>query len=269
MSWLQVQTVVTFYKHNPDWEIRVYIPQQPVVEAKGKYVQDYMGNDCFDLIKKLPYVNVIEVDLVRYGIDPKLHSILQSDIFRYLMLYDVGGLWMDFDILWLRPISDIYNIPTKGLVPTAEMGAFVCKYEPEEKFHSIGVLISKPKHPYYKTIIDKCFLILQNNKDRDTLWHQSFGTDLIDQMYPTFESTCKVFPDVVKMPYKTFYPYSILDMKTLYKELHLKRLKDPDVLCVHWFNGHRFSKEYVNADHNINPKCSMSQILALMEKGEL
>ena len=266
MSWLQTQTVITFHKHNPDWEIRVYIPIQPSLDAKEKYVPDYTDKDYFDIVRKLPYVTIVETDIAKYGIDPKIHNIQQSDIFRYLMLYEVGGLWMDFDVLWLRPVSDIYKIKSKGIVSTAEMGAFICKCEPEQKFHSIGVLMAKPKHPFYKTIIDKCFLILKNNIDRDKLYHQSFGTDLIDKLYPTFEGTARLFPDIVQIPYKVFYPYSIFDLESLYKKMDMDKINDKDVLCVHWFNGHRFSKDYVNNERPEKEVCSMDRIISLIKK---
>lgn len=269
MAWLQTQTVVTFHKQNPDWQIKVHVPIQPYVVPNGKYVPDYTGKDYFHIVKSLPYVDIVEMDVVKYGIDPKLHNILQSDIFRYLMLYEVGGVWSDFDVLWIRPISNIYKVKTKGIIPTSEMGTFICKCEAKDNFHSIGVLMTKPGHPFYKTIIDKCFAIQEYYKDREKLHHQSFGTDIFDKLYPTFEYISKIFPDVVKMPYKTFYPYSIFNLELLYKEDRLDLIEDENVLCVHWFNGHRFSKNYINSETNINPQCTMSKIITLIEKGEL
>jgi 2-polyprenyl-3-methyl-5-hydroxy-6-metoxy-1,4-benzoquinol methylase len=271
MAWLQTQTVTTFHKQNPDWEIRVYLSTQSYTSSKNKYVPDYTGKDYFYILKGLPYVKLIEVDLSAYGIDPKLHGILQSDIFRYLMLYDIGGVWSDFDVIWAKPISAIYNFESKGLVPTSEMGAFVCRLEREEDiFYSIGVLMAKPKHPFYKVVIDRCFDILKNNEDRTKLLHQSFGTNLLNKMFPCLEDIIKDFPDVVQMPYKTFYPYSVFDMGALYKETKMGLLKEPDVLCVHWFNGHKLSKEYINnEEESLKRDCTMTQIITLIKKGKL
>jgi SAM-dependent methyltransferase len=269
ISWLQVQTLTTFHKQNPDWEIRLYIPVAPYIVPHGKYVPDYTGKDNFDLIKELSYVKIIKVDVTKYGIDDKIHNILQSDIFRYKMLYEIGGVWMDFDVLWLKPISEIFNIRVQGMVGTKEMGAFVCRYESEDiTFHNIGILMSKPKHPLYKAIIDECMRIQERNKDREALLHQNFGTNVFDALYPTFEDVCRQFSDVVNIPYKVFYPYSIFDLEKLYNK-DKPSVDEKSALCVHWFNGHKLSKNFINTKFKPNSNNNMTRIISLIKREKL
>ena len=42
MSRLQVFTVETFHKLNPEWEIYVYVPKQAYI-MNAKYIPDYTG----------------------------------------------------------------------------------------------------------------------------------------------------------------------------------------------------------------------------------
>ena len=47
-------------------------------------------------------------------------------------------------------------------------------------------------------------------------------------------------------------------MERLYTKTDLSVITE-DVMCVHWFNGHKLSKEYVN---NNGRKCSMTEIIS-------
>lgn len=266
MSWLQTQTVTTFHKKNPDWEIRIYTPIQPYIVPGGRYVPDYTGADFFYLIKKLKYVQIKEIDMLDYGIDPKIHNILQSDIFRYKILYECGGLWSDFDVLWLKSMDYLPNIETEGKIPVISMGTMVCRYQ-EIKHHNISVLITVPKHPLYKFIIEKTDEIQKKNIDRNKLLHQQLGTNLFDELFKLPEDEENQFIDVARIPYKTFYPYAIYDLRDLYERVQLSNL-EPDTMCIHWFNGAPLSKKYINAKE-LNPNCSMTKILTLIDKGIL
>jgi len=82
MSQLQTFTVSTFHKHNPDWTINVYIPKQPYA-GPSRYIPNYIGKDYFYLVEQSDYVNIVNVDLNHYKINPELHNILRSDILRY------------------------------------------------------------------------------------------------------------------------------------------------------------------------------------------
>jgi hypothetical protein len=244
MSYLQTMTVTTFHKHNPDWQIKCYVPEQRYTRS-AKYIPDYTGKDMFFLVKELPYVDVIRVDLDTMDIDKDIHNILRSDIFRYKILYKEGGLWSDFDILWLRPITALNRVKYLGKVTPKDMGTCVCRFNYVDGHNNIAVILSKPKHPLYKAMVEETERILKNNKNRDLLTHQVFGTDLLDKMFDNVKQMQDIYPDVVAFPYRTFYPYSIFKLEELYKKNNLS-LIDDDVLCIHWFNGADASKEYCN-----------------------
>jgi hypothetical protein len=264
MSWLQTLTVKTFHKHNPDWKIFIYVPINKD-RCPTKYIPDYRGKDYFSMVKKLPYVQVINVDVTEYGIDRRLHNILRSDIFRYYLLYNVGGVWSDFDVLWLKPIERLFSIKTVGKIATKDFGTFVCMLNTINGLHNISILISAPNHPLYKKLIDECLKIQNSCKNLNNLDHQVFGTVLLNNLYKNIDEVLIDFKDIVGFPYKTFYPYSIYGLNELYKEAKVAKVMDSDVICLHWWNGHKLSKEYVNKVNGVED-CSMTRIINLINK---
>jgi len=274
MAELQTMTVTTFHKKNPDWKIRIYVPIQKYVGKNMHYVPDYTGDDYFGKIKYFSCVEVVRIDLEEYGIDPALPDILRSDIFRYNILYDVGGVWSDFDVLWLKSMEYLYKMQVGIGVPIKKMGTSVCQFRGRDGSgtgvnNTIGVIISRPRHPLYRRLMDLTMDIQKCNKDREKLLHQAFGTNILDVLFPTLEEMQKTYPDVVGFPYKTFYPYSIFELEQLYTMKKLENI-DEEVVAVHWFNGHRLSKDYINnMGESIRRNCTMSKLMYLIKNGLL
>jgi hypothetical protein len=253
MSELQTFTITTFHQLNPDWKIMLYVPTQSY-KGNDAYIPDYTGRDYFDMVKRLKFVDVVEVDLSKYSIRPDIHDILRSDIFRYKKLYECGGVWSDFDVIWLKPITDLLTVDYIGH-PINDLKSTVCRLKMVKDFNNISVLVSVKKHSLYEALIKETD---ERQKDKTKLEHQHFGTSMFDAMYPTFASTLKDHPTVTGLKYETFFPYSIYNMNALYHEDDLHYITK-NTLGVHWFNGHKLSKEYVNDQYKC--KCSMTTIL--------
>jgi hypothetical protein len=245
MSKLQVFTIETFHRLNPEWEVFVYTPLQNYTR-NAHYIPDYTGKDYFQSVVEMDYVKMVEIDIHKYGIDSDLHNILRSDIFRYHILYECGGMWADFDVVWLKPISHMNNINCVGNIPIKEMGATACLLNMTHGHHNIGVLFSVPQHALYKALIAKSIEIQNRHVDRDKYDHQAFGVWMWGQLYATLQDVISTHPDVVGIPYNTFAPYSIFNMGQLYYQNDVSPLNDNNVIGLHWFNGHVYSKQYIN-----------------------
>jgi len=267
LSKLQALTPETFHRHNPDWNIKVYVPKQEY-NGCAKYIPDYSGKDHFDLVEKMNYVKIIEVDITDYKISKDLHNILRSDILRYKILYDEGGIWSDFDIIWLKSIDHLCKIKHANYVE--ELGFSVTMYKDVIGHYSIGVLLAKLNHPFYKTLLENCYQIQKEpnkhpklyNKRKKEFLHQSFGVSLWSMLYPRLTNLSMRYRDCSAIRYKTFYPYSIFNLEKLYNENDISVITN-DVVCVHWFNGHELSKKYIN-EEQYNKECSMTTILNTM-----
>ena len=250
MSKLQTFTIDTFHELNPDWEINVYVPLQEYT-GKDKYIPNYDGKNYFHLIENLKYVNIKFIDLDDYKINPNLHNILRSDIFRYYILYEMGGVWSDFDVIWLKPMSYLSKFIN------GDFSVIICYYDDKKiKFHNISILITVPYHQFYKDLIEKCQL---KENDLNNLEHQTFGTSMWNEMFPNIDKLLTKYDGMVNVDYSTFFPYSIYNLESLYNKDDMSFIND-NVMCVHWFNGHELSKEYVNND-GFKSNCSMTTIL--------
>jgi len=255
MSKLQMLTVVSFHKYNPEWKINVYIAKQGY-KGKARYIPDYTGQDYFQEVKKLGYVNIVTIDLDDYGISSALHGILRSDIFRYYILYTIGGVWSDFDVLWLKPMEHFRNIEYHGNVPIEEVTDIVSFIYGTGGGHSIGIMIHAKNTVYLQSVIKA----VKNVKPPHT--HEVFGASLLNTHYPTLDSLYK-FGNVIGTRFETYYPYNIhppnVTIQKLYRGVDLSCINN-NVMCVHWYNGRKESKQYVNTN-GFKRNCSMTTLL--------
>jgi len=255
MSWLQAFTAWSFHKYNSDWDINVYVPKQEYV-GRDSYIPNYTGKDYFYLVENAEYVNIIEVDLKDYSINLDLHNILRSDILRYHLLYNHGGVWSDFDVIWLRPIEYFDNIEYYGDVDPDDITAVVSLIKETAGGHSIGVMIHSQYDEYAKALIELTTHV------KPPYNHEVFGSVMISAKYPTLQSLVN-FKGLVGTKHETYYPYDIHPpnptLHKLYLENDLSFIND-NVLCLHWYNGKPLSKQYINSK-GFNRSCSMTTIL--------
>lgn len=251
MSYLNVVTVLSFHKYNPDWRIVVYLISKKVSnrdnERNYQGYKDYTGKDYFYMLEKLPYVEINTLNAFRHS---RIHSILISDIWRRRILYSNGGVYSDFDVVWLKPMSEFVNIECIGNPNDFE--SIVSFYNYTDGFHNVSNLISEKGSPYLYSLIDAVNIVRPPYSD------QAFGTELLNTMYSNLKSITDIYPRILAIKYETFYPYSIYNLDNLYNNDDLSYIDNKNVMCVHWFNGHLLSKEYVN---NERKECSMTSIL--------
>lgn len=229
MSWLQTLTVRSFQKYNPDWDLVIWLLTKS--EVKNIYTNDYKGEDYFHTLKDVvirPYESYI-----------KLHGIQFSDKLRMGLLYKYGGVYSDFDMLWLRPMLEFPQ----------DFETTVCYNDTHDFHYNMSNIVSESGRDFLKEVIEK-----QDKVTAKT--YQAYLTDMFNAEYPDPKMITDKFPRVKMIPYYWFYPYSIFELNKLYKEIDLSVLKD--CFGVHWFNGHDLSQEYLKAGFS---QCSMTNIL--------
>jgi hypothetical protein len=251
MSLLQVFTVMSFHKYNPDWKIQVNLSKQSPEEiGSNNWVKDYTGFDYFYKIRELDYVEIKEIDLLELGFGLDKHPILISDLMRFNTLYERGGVYSDFDVIWLKPISEFKNIECLGNPEDFE--CTVCFSVYTYGFHNVANMIAEKESPYLLSLIEKQKTILPPYS------HMAFSTYMMSDMYPDLDSVTKTYPRILALQYKTFYPYSTHDLGPLYLQNDLSYIESKDVMCVHWFNGNKYSQDYIS---DFGRNCSMTTIL--------
>jgi hypothetical protein len=253
MAQLMVFTILSFHKYNPDWKINVYRTKQVNEElGKNKFVSIYDGKDYFYMIEELPYVNIIKIDISDYRIKRDAHSIQGSDIFRMNILYREGGLYSDFDVIWLKPMSEFVNIDCIG--NPRDFDTTVCYYNLTDGHHSVSNIISRPRSLFLLSVMES------QGRVRKPYGHMGFSTKLLNRKYPVLATITKTYPKILALRYETFYPYSIFELEQLYYKDNLELINNKNVMCVHWFNGHEYSQDYIN-NGGYGKECSMTSIL--------
>ena len=253
MSWLQVLTVTSFHRLNPDWEIFVYEPTSSYKELKeNTFTPDYFGKDYYPMLKELDYINVVRFDLTEFLIKTDSHGIQCSDQWRIKMLYNNGGMYSDFDVLWLKPMTEFMDIECIG--NTQNFEAIVSLSEYTKGYHSNSNLIAEVGSLYLKSIIDASKNLKPPYK------HTAFGAMTFNQLYPTLARIHAKFPRVLAVQYKTFFPYGLYDLHRLFLDTDLSPIASKDVMAIHWYNGAGEAKDYVNKADYDRP-CSMTTVL--------
>jgi hypothetical protein len=245
ISWLQVLSVRSFHKYNPDWEIRLYlISQTPDELRKNTDVPDCP--DYMDTLIVLPYLKIIFVDLDEWNIRKDIHGLMASDIIRCRLMYEVGGVYSDFDMIWLRPMRDFFR--QHG----SDFETSVCIHE--NGHYNMSNIISEPGGDFMRST-----LIAQMNVG-EINDYQCMNSVLFRQYWPTREILLKRFPRLLIIDYETLYPYSVYELERLYNNIDLSVLNDRRVIGLHWFCGHQLSKDYINSE-DYTRECSMTEIL--------
>lgn len=121
---------------NPGWEHRLYDN-----EEQAAYVRDVYGSEIYKFFDR---------------IDPK-YGAARSDLFRYLLLYKEGGVYLDIKSSTLRPLDEVIT-PDDSFVLTNSEREFASTFE-ELKNTPFGEIlqwniISSPKHPFLKAVIE-------------------------------------------------------------------------------------------------------------------
>ena len=204
------------------------------------------------MVTQIPQIEIVEEDLNDYGISLDKPVIVSSDELRLRILKQYGGVYSDFDVVWLRPMSEFHLVDHIGNMNDFQF--MFCMYQFTHGHHNISVLMSEPS----SKIVDD--IIQEQEKIQPPYPHQAFGTDLYNRMFGTYSQTLVLYEKTLHVGYNTFFPYSIFNMDELWSYNIMSNIKSKDVMGIHWFNGHPLSKEYVNNNLYGKP-CTMTSVL--------
>lgn len=142
-------------------------------------------------------------------------NIQRWDAIRYLILYKMGGMYIDFDYESLKPISEVIHAKT-------------CCFSQEpprhrtmtEKFFEFNnaMMISIPNHPFMKKIIEAVFS--ENNVVVSSVKYRIvFGTTgpwIINDLYSNLDKKLK--KEVYIIPYELVSPIDLWQIHDLKEE---------------------------------------------------
>lgn len=253
MPMINVFTVLSFHRLNPDWAIKVYVSEEDTSDfGSYEWVPPYQGEDMFHLVKQFPFVEIIEIGLKDFTCPVHTHIIAATDVFRQEILYREGGIYSDFDVIWLKPMSYFSDLNCLG--NKEDFQCTVSFYEYTHGHHNVSNIVAEKESKFL-------FDTLQATKEiKPPFTHQAFGTDMFNKLYPSWESITDKYDRMVALRYETFFPFGIFNLIDLYQKRDIMPAYQPNVMAVHWFGGHQYSHAYIDND-GFNRDCAMTSIL--------
>jgi hypothetical protein len=98
-----------------------------------------------------------------------------ADIWRYKLLYDKGGYWVDLDMIAIKRF-DFKEPFIFSSERTIQKGAYASK---DPYYANIGVLKAPPKSAFYKEAYEKCMKYNSEHKNDDKLKYMKMLRKLI------------------------------------------------------------------------------------------
>ena len=254
LSKLHYYTIYSLTKLNPDIEIIIYTSN---VES-NKFVQWNTKEHCIEICKKLSLqeianmnnnVKLVKIDFEKeYGVNNKISCVFKADFVRILKLYEHGGMWFDFDLLFIKTIPehlfeghghDILYFTYDNVVPT-------------------GLLLSTPKNPTItKLYLSAKDIISTIDEDNYNLNYQVLGPTLW-----TEHIMRKSIEGIYCLRNVLVYPYLWNNIGLFFESNDDK--VSVDTFAIHWYNGGTHSRIYINNldERNIDPnKCVINKYL--------
>jgi glycosyltransferase involved in cell wall biosynthesis len=254
MSFMRYMTIKSFKKHNPDWSIHLYMPKNVSLNTSWRKYDTHHQNDSSDYIAEEDYLNqllseepikVIKVDFSKTVLGSDAPEPHKSDFLRWNILYQNGGLWSDMDIIYHKPMTDLYfnnleNCKTDLVVSYDER-----HIENGVNLTPIGFLLTKPKNQFFNFLAKKAIKLY--NPDR----YQSIGAYLWMKHYPNLDSISNSYHQkVINLHHNVVYQFDWNNLDQIYESLTQEI--DPISLGIHWYGGHPLSQQFNNKINHKN-----------------
>jgi len=246
LSYLHFLTVVSLHKTNPDYQIIIHTSKIPsafkVTWPTHEQQIKYTGINYWFELKQLPYVTINEIDFKKLlNIPNEISDVHKSDFIRLYYLATEGGIWSDFDIIYLKQFNNIELSWTNGFDKN-DLNTIICF---DGMHYPIGILMSTKGNEYFI----KAF---ETSKQKfNPQGYQSIGCSMFMGLYKHISDIPKHYPKIKlgNLSMTTFYPINFEVNELLFHEAFKfkgKELIKNNTVGIHWYNGHPSSREFCN-----------------------
>lgn len=239
LPFMRYVSVLSFAKLNPDWTIQFHVPETygklnstwNTPEHKAVSLED--AQDYSEKLAEIPNIRFVKWKSEDLG-GQDISEVFKSDFLRWKLLSYYGGLWSDMDIIYFRPMSELYLNKHRD---ASYIETVYCYPKGVAGFdnHSIGFLMSSKGNRHFTKINSMAPEAF--DKDR----YQSIGMNLLmdysDRTGDLIRSNMfdhNLAPQVV-------YPFNWVTVKNIYDEkyAHVDVLKSlpEQTLGIHWYGG--------------------------------
>lgn len=260
ISYMKYLTALSFSRLNPDWKIKVHYPKVTSMGDSWDSVEqksyDYQGIDYFELLTDIDNVELNEVDFSIYDLPINISEVHKSDIFRLCILADEGGIWSDFDIFYIKPISSY-------LTNLSGSQTHICNHF---GYHSIGFLASSKNNKFFKQLFDYSLQLI----NQENCSYQIIGRDLYSAFFQYNLTNVEKFnkeynTNIYNIPFTVVYPFQWNQIDKIFGKENYQLPEN--TVGIHWFAGSNSTSNYENIiiKENIH-EWSDKYLLGLMSK---
>jgi mannosyltransferase OCH1-like enzyme len=199
----------TWMEHHPTWEYRFWSKED---------IEDFLTAEFPEF---MPTYKAYPFNVQRW------------DAIRYLILYKIGGLYVDLDYECLEPIDSLLNntICCMGMEP--RVNAIV-----HDKAFIVGnaLMASIPNHPYFKAMIDE----MMNGEKYSTLPKalqimETTGPFMTTRLYEQYPDK----DEITLLPEDLVTPLTFWEIRDMVSGLESSYIEDKVEKCfaIHYFAG--------------------------------
>ena len=143
-----------------------------------------------------------------------------SNLFRYTVLYEIGGIWVDMDLVCIHPLNEI--ITTSEYIFSSEL-------KNNEQHTNAGIIGCPPKT---QLMLDCCNEVKSIVQSKTTIRHGLLGPKVLKKYVSLHEL------DHYVHPYYVFCPYDFKEVHKIFSPSNIthKELEE-DILCIHLWNN--------------------------------
>ena len=258
LSYLRYISILSFKKFNPEWKILLHSPKYPSIseptwdskEQKGVQVPE-------DYYEKLinSGVTVVLHDFKDYGYNNNVHEIYKNDYLRWLVLYKLGGLWSDTDIIYIKPIEELSD----NISDNKDCDTFLCRYPTGA--NAIGFLMSSGNNKFFGYIHEI------SKKVSDPNNYQAIGSFILNRLLRVTEFNKEFYPgtNFLMLDYRSVYSINCEHNAISYFYKPFFRVKSEEgVIGFHWYGGDPISQQFefmLNEDNYKNFRNVISDLI--------
>ena len=268
-SWMRYMTLYSFRKMNPDWEMVLCLSEDGKGwDLRGQHQRDFLSYKGYNYFDKIPELNII-IEKAKFPdvIENKTEAVTPihySDLYRYYKLYNSGGFYSDMDVLYFRPMDDIYNEIVQHKVNTV---VYAC-----DDYIAIGFLGAEKGNQFYKDLVFSASNLKEDNRWEaygELLFYRFFGIG--NNPLALINSISKRYNNlkVYNIPKSLVYNYDCFEIQKVYTTPLGINSFSPKSIGYHWYGGHPTSQEYnnvLNENNYTDYKITFSEITKELQR---
>jgi hypothetical protein len=260
LPFLNYLSIISFIKYHPAWIVNVYITNcssDKQMWNSGEQPQLSPIKNFINYIYNISNVNVIDcTDIIKsIGLN-NLNYIYQSDILRIHLMNTIGGVWSDFDIIFIKNIESILCQYTNDILfKVYEIGdnSHICYYP-------IGFFVSpsplkknKNNNDIFSDIMECQLKLLNDIENNKNTTYQMFGASIFNKFLES-ENIDKYNISFLNNEFYLPVVWNELDYLFNFNKLnHINNKITENTFGIHWFNGSSDARTYLcKLDNKIN-----------------